>query len=190
MDFEQFKVDLLARLEEASKVAIIGIGADMRNDDAVGSAVATELIEKVVPSLQQRGERLIENLGAEIIVTPKVMIVNGSVVPENHVLRLVEFAPDHAIIIDAAMMGADARPGDLAFIDPGELDSITFSTHTLPLGQFIEILRALGVDPGITVIGIQPASLDYGETLDPAVAVTKDKLAATLHEWLEGAGLC
>jgi len=114
-----------------------------------------------------------------------LLVLNASVAPEQYISMLKEFSPENIVIIDAATMGAAANPGDLAFIETDELDLSTFSTHTISLRYFIEILKTLGVDAECFVIGIQPATLGYGEALSQPVEETKVFLKSLLLEFIK-----
>lgn len=76
-----------------------------------------------------------------------------------------------------------AEPGTTRLIDPGAAGGASFATHGLPLGVLAGYLSA---ETGCTVIlvGIQPRSLDFGESLTPAVAEAADALVAALRECL------
>ncbi|MHA1681831.1 MAG: hydrogenase maturation protease [Promethearchaeota archaeon] len=172
MEFPDFQKELLGKLSTAKKLSIVGIGADLREDDAVGNYLARELIK----NLGNRGELegiTLEYSEDEMLVLPWLFLLNASVVPEQYILRMLEFSPDLVVIIDAAQMGEAARPGDISFIDRDEIVLRTGSTHTISVGHFIEILKSMGSGATFITIGVQPKLLDYGEDLSEPVERTK-----------------
>jgi hydrogenase maturation protease len=184
MDSMDFENAFLLKLQDCHRIAIIGIGADLREDDAVGNLLASELIDAIKQLLDDRSYTEYTYSESESLVAGQVLVVNASVAPEQYISFIKDFVPEKIVIIDAASMGAAGNPGDLAFIDTSELDMSTFSTHTISLRYFIEILKAIGVDVDAFVIGIQPASLGYGEMLSQPVEETKVFLKSLLLNYV------
>ncbi|MEX2681085.1 MAG: hydrogenase maturation protease [Candidatus Sigynarchaeota archaeon] len=185
MDLHDFETDLLGKLRDARRLVVIGIGADLREDDAVGNLLARELIADIANNNHIRVNTNIEHSVDEYLKIDGVLILNASVVPEQYITVVKDFGPDTIIIVDAAAMGNQSYPGDLAFVRTEELDASTFSTHTISLRYFIEILNVFGLKARIFIIGIQPGKIGYGEGLSPAVADTKVFLKSLLLRYLE-----
>jgi hydrogenase 3 maturation protease len=81
------------------------------------------------------------------------------------------------IIVDAADMNAPA--GTTRVIDPAQAGGASFATHGLPLGVLAGYLRAeLGCK--VILIGIQPLSVDYGQSLSGVVDAAAQELADAL----------
>ncbi len=180
MDFGVFETIFIEKMKTSKKITIIGIGADLREDDALGNVIAREMINNIQEELERDNAHVLNLVESELIMLDKVLIINASVIPEQFITTILSFNPDHIVIIDAAIMGNDAKPGDLAFIEPHELDKRTGSTHALPLGQFIEILKTMGLHAKFLVIGVQPKTIDYGEHLSREVRDTKVFLVSML----------
>ncbi|MHA1792179.1 MAG: hydrogenase maturation protease [Promethearchaeota archaeon] len=175
MAFEDFKEHLSSKLEKHEKIAIIGIGADLRMDDAVGTLLVGELIDLINDDDDLKV--FIKDYSiSEYIYLDGFLIVNATVVPEQYTTRIMSFSPEHLLIIDAAEMGKHARPGDLSFINEKELEKHVSSTHTMPLTIFISLMNTFGVHPEVTLIGIQPKEMDYGDKLSSEVEYTKNFL--------------
>ncbi|MBN2151310.1 MAG: hydrogenase maturation protease [Candidatus Lokiarchaeota archaeon] len=185
MDWQNFEADMLGKLRGTRRLAVIGIGADLREDDAVGSLLARELVDEIEAIERPGGGTVHEHSVDEYVKAGGLLVLNASVVPEQYITLVKDFAPDTIVIVDAASMGEQAGPGDLAFVRTDELDASTFSTHTISLRYFIEILSVLGVDARILIVGIQPERIGYGEDLSPQVAGTKVFLKSLLLRYLE-----
>jgi hydrogenase 3 maturation protease len=144
-------------------VAIIGVGNEMNGDDGAGV--------RVVHAMAQR-----------LRATPGVLLIDGGVAPENYTGTLRRFRPDLVLEVDAAELGASA--GTAAWLDWREADGLSASTHTLPPSVLAEFLvNDLGCS--VAIIGIQPACLDMGAPLSPAVEQTVSQVAEALCAWLE-----
>jgi hydrogenase maturation protease len=185
MDWRQFESDLLGKLHGTNRLAVIGIGADLREDDAVGNLLARELVSEVEAHHHQESNADYRYSEDEYVKINGLLVLNATVAPEQYISIVKDFAPDTTLIIDAAAMGKHANPGDIAFIAESELDTSTFSTHTISLRYFIEILNTLGLHAKFLIVGIQPERLGYGEELSPAVAETKVFLKSLLLRYLK-----
>jgi hydrogenase maturation protease len=135
---------------------VIGIGNAWQGDDAAGLVVAQQLRDRA---------------GEEITVLEL----------EGEPVSLVEAfdGADEAVLVDAVRSGAE--PGTVHRIDatndpvPATLSAA--STHTLGVGEAIELGRALGRLPRrIVLYGIEAESLAAGGELTPAVARAVDEV--------------
>ncbi len=185
MDLHSFEADLLANLRDTSRLAVIGIGADLREDDAVGNILARELVTEIEANHQPAPGTDYERSTDEYVKIDGLLVLNATVAPEQYITLVKRFVPDTVLIIDAAAMGKHAKPGDIAFIGATELDASTFSTHTISLRFFIEILNTLGLKARFLIVGIQPEKLGYGEELSPAVDETKVFLKSLLLRYVK-----
>lgn len=144
------------RLAGAARVAIMGIGSELRADDAAGMLVA-ERCEKT-PAANMK-------------------VFFGCTAPENITGEIRKFCPTHLVIIDAADTGAE--PGTISFIDPAQIAGISFSTHMMPLNILISFITA-DTHCVPLIIGIQPQTLAFGEPVSPAVTAAVTELADAL----------
>jgi hydrogenase maturation protease len=129
---------------------VIGIGNAWQGDDAAGLHVARLLAPQLPDDVRVR-ELEGEPVGL-------VEALNGA---------------DDVFLIDAVRSGAP--PGTIHRLDAGDAPIPTAlaaaSTHTLGVGEAIELARALGRLPRrVIVYGIEAASLAAGEELTPPVA--------------------
>ena len=94
-----------------------------------------------------------------------------------------------AIFVDCAFM--DETPGTLRRFSPDDVKTIkhlpAMSLHDGDLLKFIEISRKVGEVPEeIVIFGIQPESLEQGETLSLALASNMDRYLAAIVKEIRG----
>ena len=101
----------------------------------------------------------------------------GGTAPENLTGEIRRFNPTHLVIIDAADLNSE--PGTITLMDPDSIGGTTFCTHSLPLKVMIDYL--LDSFPcHVTIIGIQPKSLEVGASVSKEVLDAVESLAAML----------
>ena len=78
-------------------------------------------------------------------------------------------------------------PGTVRLIDAADIGGVSFGTHALPLTVLADyVAREIGCR--VTVIGIQPSTIEFGEILSPAVSAAVDEVSRALRECLSAAG--
>lgn len=159
------KKTLKSKLKEARRVAILGVGSDLRGDDAAGILVA-EQFSKYRLKLDQR-------------LKNRVFI--GATAPENLSGQIKRFNPTHLVIIDSADLGKAA--GQIRLIERQELDGVSFCTHRLPLKVMVDYLvQSIGC--ATIIIGIQPKTIKFGSRPSKAVERAVGKVYSMLKEAL------
>jgi len=147
---------LKQKLENATRVAVLGVGSELRSDDIAGLLVAQQ-IEKTI---------------TKQITSPEVRVFIGETAPENLTGEIKKFQPTHLIIIDAAEL--NKKPGHIEIMEPGTIGGTSFCTHSLPLkiiiGYLLESFKFQAI-----IIGIQPKTLLFG------AQPTKEVVAAAKH---------
>lgn len=140
---------------------IFGVGNEQRGDDAWGPWLARRLAGEVSVPVVEVGE-----------------------VPEAYLHRV----PPRGclLILDAVDFGG--QPGEVRLFQPLEVPPISgWSTHRLPLRVLAEYLwKAKGAQTW--VLGVQPACLEWGAPLSPAVKAAGERILPWLLEWLAGNG--
>ena len=141
---------------------VVGLGNVLRADDGVGARVAQALAEQALP----RDVEVVEGgtLGLDLV-------------------NLME-GRQRVILVDAAEMGR--TPGE--FVRFG-LDQVSLlgedqyiSVHAAGLRDALLLAQVLGVLPAeIIIVGVQPASLEWRETLSPAVEARLPHLIASVQ---------
>lgn len=134
------------------RIKIIAIGNPLMGDDGVGPAVIERMREMELPA--------------------NVTLVNSGADPLDATVHLLD--ADKAIIIDAAAM--NRAPGHIEMLSPENLqareadDRAPCSTHIYGLTEGLQLAKAVGFDPEIRIIGVQPLSTAPSEGLSPEVS--------------------
>jgi len=162
---KSFENELRDFITGASKIAILGIGNDLRSDDGLGPYI-------------------IENLS---INDPRVMIENVGSVPEGFARPLAKFGAERVIMVDAADMLKP--PGHIELVTKDRIGGINISTHSMPL-SFLMMYLEQETGGKTILIGIQPKSIQFGEGLTPEIQEVVDTTISTLErvvkEYLRG----
>ncbi len=158
------KKKLQKRLDKAARILFLGVGSELRGDDAAGMILAQNLKTR----LRGRTDR-------------RIRVLLGGTAPENLTGPIKRFRPSHLVILDAADLGK--RPGEAVLIELGNVNDATFGTHVLSMDILVKYIRET-VPLEAFLLGIQPLSLDFGRPLTPRVASSVGKLAAMLAEIL------
>jgi hydrogenase 3 maturation protease len=150
---------LEARLAGASRLVVLGVGSELRSDDAAGLRVAAALSAAALPG---------------------VHAIEAGPVPENCTPEIRRLRPTHLVIVDCADMGRE--PGTLEVFAPSEIAGVSFGTHGLPLSVLADYVR---VETGcsVAVLGIQPASIEFGETVSAPVEAAVAQAVELLREF-------
>lgn len=143
----------------AGRQRVVGLGNELRGDDAVGLSVARALrrLEPAADVMESSGE-------------PAGLL---------EALRGV----DEVVLVDAVSSGA--RPGVIHRFDASAAALPLVhgaSTHDLGLSDAIELGRALGLLPErLVVLGIEGRTFELGAPLSPEVARAADEVVAELR---------
>jgi hydrogenase 3 maturation protease len=145
------------KLHLSGKVVILGIGNTLRNDDGVGSIIASRIKDKV-----------------------PYIVYDAGPSPENYLGKIIKDKPDNIVIIDAVDFGG--KPGELRIMEGEGLTTTNlFSTHNASISLTINYLKNnLKVD--IIILIIQPKDINFGDKLSPQISQTLTKL----ENWFYG----
>jgi hydrogenase 3 maturation protease len=130
---------LEGRLDGATRLAVLGVGSELRSDDIAGLLVADRL---------ERSFRGRED----------VFVCKGCSAPENLTGPILRFKPSHLVIVDCAEI--DGLPGAVGLFPVENIGGLTSNTHSLPLSVIFGYLNH-GRSFEILVVGIQPSCLDF-----------------------------
>lgn len=134
-------------------IKIIGFGNKFRCDDGIGPLVIEEL------------EKL------DISKNKNIEIIDGSTSGSDLILHLKECP--RIIIVDALDAGQDS--GEVICINEKDIEKFidkkmtSLSLHDLDLGDILKVSRALKIKSDITIIGVKPVNIGFGEKLSPGV---------------------
>jgi hydrogenase 3 maturation protease len=151
------------------RVAVVGIGHELRGDDAAGVILA----------------RRLNSYGLE----PSVLIVEAGAAPENCCGLICRHKPDLVLFVDAADMATE--PGTVRWLPWQAAAGFNVSTHTLSL-QLLSAYLTTRLDCQVALLGIQPADLSLDTPLSAAVDRAVSVVAQGLSELLmipEGAAI-
>ena len=148
------------RFKNANRIALLAIGSEFRGDDAAGL-----LIAEGVKKLLKRTNR-------------KFRIFIGATAPENLTGDIKRFNPSHIILVDS--VDFKDKPGSVVVLSPRDIgDGVSFSTHKMPAKVLIQsLLNSFECDP--ILIGIQPASVDFGKKPSRGVVSSAREVASAI----------
>ena len=159
---ETIKKALGSWIKPAKRLAILGIGSDLRGDDGAGMLVA----EKLEKSLKK------------IKASPEVRIFLGATAPENLTGEIKRFKPTHLIVIDTVEI--KERPGTIILLTPDLVGGgVSFSTHAMPARIIIDYFTNF-FKCSTVIIGIQPGSIKFGKAPSAAVKEAAGEVAAAV----------
>jgi len=144
----------------------MGIGNELRGDDALGSFIIKEL---------EKEEIINKNNG-------NIILIDGGSAPENFTGSIKNENPSHIIIIDAALMGSEV--GTIKSIKKDEIANVNVSTHSMSISFLIKYLEN-DIDFKFLFIGIEPLAMNLGENLSEVVLKSVNSLKNTLILSLE-----
>ncbi|MHA1769730.1 MAG: hydrogenase maturation peptidase HycI [Candidatus Thorarchaeota archaeon] len=159
-DAKEIEAELSSFLTGARRIAVLGIGNDLRTDDGLGPFI-------------------VENLSLE---SPNLLIENVGSVPEGFARPLAEFGAERVIMIDAADMRKPV--GHIELVTKERIGGISISTHSMPLSLLMMYLeQQTGAET--ILLGIQPRSLQFGEGLTPEIQKVANRIIRALERVLE-----
>jgi hydrogenase 3 maturation protease len=153
--------------KDATAIAILGIGSEMRADDAVGMLIAENL------------QIYTDKASAKV----KYKVIYGGTAPENYTGEIRRFKPSHLLMIDAAEMGKE--PGYTEFLLKDRIGNHSFSTHKMPINVMIDYL-AHDMDCKFAIIGVQPKYIEFGKPPTEVIKKASVDIARLIEDILEG----
>jgi hydrogenase maturation protease len=153
----------------AANTVVLGLGNILHSDDGVGP-------------------QAIDRLRAEVALPTGVALVEGGTLG----LELLTYLWDcsHLIIIDAVDVGE--KPGTVIRLTGQDLNTLpgNSSVHQLGVADLLAALRVLDAQqPTVVLLGVQPASTEWGLDLSPAVATAMDSLVKSVVKELQSLAL-
>jgi hydrogenase 3 maturation protease len=159
----KLKSSLQKSLKGAARVAIVGIGSQLRADDAAGELVVRQVQKKLKKPSH-----------------PTAFFLTATA-PENFTGEIKNFRPDCVIIIDCAEL--KKKPGTIEIISSRKIAGESFSTHRIPTNVMADYLK-ISLKCKVIIIGIQPKSIDFDKPISKEVQASVKKLAEILTQLL------
>lgn len=141
METENLREELSKIL--SGRVLIVGVGNTLRSDDAFGP----ELIKRIK-----------DKTGADCLdVGPT---------PENYIGKIIKLKPNVILFVDTVSM--DEEVGTVKLITEEQIPRYEFSTHNMSPKLMIENIKGQ-IKVNIFMLGIEPKSLEFGETISKEI---------------------
>lgn len=164
---QNLKKVLQSSLGGATRIAVLCIGSDLRADDGAGVIVAEKLPRYLSNPDKRRNAR----------------VFIGGTAPENLTGEIKRYNPSHVIIVDTADF--KERPGTVVVLDPGDVGAgVSFSTHKMPAKVLVNYLQR-SIDCEVTIVGIQPKSVDFAKPISAPVAAAAKAVAGAIADILK-----
>jgi hydrogenase 3 maturation protease len=145
-------------LKDATVVVVIGMGNELRADDAVGLHVV----------------RLLKHC-----MNNRLKVFEGQMTPEVYIGPACASHPTHVLIVDAAELGQ--KPGAWQVLSQDTVEQGLFTTHTIPAVEVAaEIQRRCSAV--IVFLGIQPKSRDISLGLSRECQKAAEEIAEIIRK--------
>jgi hydrogenase 3 maturation protease len=150
----------LGKAKPPLRVAILGVGQELKGDDAAGMLL--------VRGMAKRLPRC-ENL----------LFVEAGPTPENFTGLLRKFRPGLVVLADIAWM--DEEPGAARWLSPQEATGVSAFTHTLPLSVVADYLTdEIGCE--VRILAIQPVQVEFATPITRPVSSAIKKIIHNTDE--------
>ncbi|MCK4644348.1 hydrogenase maturation protease [bacterium] len=135
-------------------ILAVGIGNELRGDDAIGIYIARKGLERF----------------------PDKFIDAGMAI-ENYIFKILGRKEKIILLIDA--VDFKGNPGDAAIIPLEDLKEQGFSTHTLSLGKIKQFF--LDSEKELILLGIQPENIALGSEMGESIREAGDQILELLR---------
>jgi hydrogenase 3 maturation protease len=162
MQLNQELTNHLAINSSAPKIAILGIGNELNGDDGAGLLVARKL--------------------SSAVKSTKILIVEGSIAPENMIAPIRRFGPDWIWLMDAAEFSQQA--GSVQLLPLDQILGTDAFTHSTPAPLLIKFLQE-ETGARIFLFGIQFLAMEPFTEVTRSVQTAVARMAANLIVWLK-----
>jgi len=139
-----------------NKTVVIGFGNALQSDDGVGCYIAARLQSFSLPA--------------------NIKVVDGGL---DALTVVNKYRSAGKMIVVDAVLGS-GKPGDIYCLGLEELSTAArpsgFSLHDLTPLDVLVWARENNLLPSVTIYGIHPATLDFGQQLSPAVLTAAERL--------------
>jgi hydrogenase 3 maturation protease len=143
--------DLKSVISSHERKLFVGIGNVLKSDDGIGVYIATQIREN---------DKI------------KKLVVEVSI--ENYIGKINNIPHDVLILIDA--VNFQQEPGFYSLATPDEIIDYTGTTHNISISK----LFGFFISP-ILILGIQPQSLSFGESISEPVKKQADAILKLIN---------
>ncbi len=141
-------------------MVILGIGNEIKGDDAVGPIITKKL--------------------SSIFDNDKFIVAfDGGTVPENYTGSIRKENPTHIILIDAVQMKKE--PGFIRIVEKDEIANYNISTHAMPVSFLIKYMETT-IGARIILLGIQPKNMELNEGISKEIENSINEIINTFKE--------
>lgn len=127
-------------------ILFVGVGNVLHSDDGVGVYIAEKIKER-----------------------EHIRVIKAEVSIENYIGKINSIQAQLLIIIDGVHFGKE--PGYCRIMPVEQVLDFTTNTHNLSLKRISELFTA-----PVWILGIQPASVAFGENISPVIRKTADAI--------------
>jgi hydrogenase maturation protease len=138
--------------QKDKKKLFVGIGNLLRKDDGIGVYISRRITNR-------------NNISA--------LTVEASI--ENYIGKINLLNPDILVLIDC--MDTESPAGTFNLLEIDKIHDQTYNTHNISLKRLSEFFNM-----PVYVIGIQPASIDFGENISYLVKNVADKIINQINK--------
>ena len=148
-------------LKDATRIVVIGMGNELRADDAVGLYVVRHL---------------------KPFVNERLKVFEGYMTPEAFIAPACTTKPSHVLIVDAAELGE--QPGVWRLLSRNQIKNGLFTTHAIPASEVaLEIERRCSAK--VRFLGIQPKIRDVSLSLSSECTKTVHEITKAIRRIIE-----
>lgn len=144
--------DLADFLLSSRRLLFIGVGNVLKRDDGVGVIITQGIIER-----------------------PGIRALTVEVSIENYIGKINSLEPEEIVIVDCMELGRS--PGTYRLMGLENVEDITFNTHNISLGKLGDFFNY-----PTYVLGIQPASIEFGDRLSPPVSAAAKVIVRLINQ--------
>lgn len=134
------------------KILFVGIGNVLKSDDGVGVYITQNIKET----------KNISTLTVEVSI-------------ENYIGKIIALNPDLLILVDC--MDINQPSGAYKIVSIDQIVDTTFNTHNISLNRLTDFFSM-----PIYVLGIQPETINFGESLTNNVRETADRIIGLINK--------
>ena len=140
--------------QKYKRFLFVGIGNVLLSDDGVGVYICKRLTAS-------------KNIN--------ILIVEVSI--ENYIKKINDYNPDVLILVDCVNFNKEPGYADLLPVE--QIKDFTTNTHNISLKRISEFFKM-----EVLMLGIQPASVSFGENLTKEVKRSSDLIAENINQAL------